>query len=89
MSGGEMPYEHILVESEAGVGIFGELAPGLRYQLSIVDGLNANGFSAPAPLEGADQNASIASASDLGAVARIHDYPADWWRSWHRSSPQC
>jgi hypothetical protein len=58
---------------EPGLGIFGELATGLRYQLYVVDGLNANGFSAGAGVREGHQEAQLASAKDFGAVGRL-DY---------------
>ena len=58
---------------EAGVGVFGELAEGLRYQLYGVTGFNANGFSAGSALRDGHQEAQLAYAGDLGGVARL-DY---------------
>ena len=58
---------------EPGLGIFGELTPGLRYQLYVVNGLNANGFSAEAGIREGHQEAQLANAGDFGAVARL-DY---------------
>lgn len=61
---------------EPGVGIFGELAEGLRYQLYVVDGLNANGFSAASAVREGHQEAQLASAGDFGAVARLDYEPS-------------
>jgi hypothetical protein len=58
---------------EAGVGIFGELSEGLRYQLYVVNGFNANGFTAGAAIRDGHQEAQFARASDWGAIARL-----DW-----------
>jgi hypothetical protein len=58
---------------EAGVGIFGELAEGLRYQLYGVTAFNANGFSAQSALREGHQEAQLAYAGDFGGVARL-DY---------------
>jgi hypothetical protein len=58
---------------EAGVGIFGELAEGLRYQLYGVTAFNANGFTAQAALREGHQEAQLAYAGDFGGVARL-DY---------------
>ena len=58
---------------EAGVGIFGELAEGLRYQLYAVNGFNANGFTAESAVRNGHQEAQLAYAGDYGAVARV-DY---------------
>jgi hypothetical protein len=58
---------------EAGVGIFGELAEGLRYQLYGVTGFNANGFTAESALREGHQEAQLAYAGDFGGVARL-DY---------------
>src|SRR5581483_10021703 len=35
---------------EPGLGIFGELAPGVEYQAYLVNGFNANGFTAQSGL---------------------------------------
>jgi len=58
---------------EAGVGIFGELAEGLRYQLYGVTGFNANRFSAESALREGHQEAQLAYGGDFGGVARL-DY---------------
>jgi hypothetical protein len=58
---------------EAGVGIFGEISEGLRYQLYVVTGFNANGFTADAAIREGHQEAQFARASDWGAIARL-----DW-----------
>jgi hypothetical protein len=58
---------------EPGIGIFGELADGLRYQLFLVNGLNANGFSAAAAVAEGHQEGQLAAARDFGAVGRV-----DW-----------
>jgi hypothetical protein len=58
---------------EPGVGIFGELAEGLRYQLYAVNGFNANGFTAESAIREGHQEAQLAYAGDYGAVARL-DY---------------
>ena len=56
---------------EAGFGIFGELAPGLSYQLYVTTGFNANGFTAESGIAEGHQEAQLASASDFGVVARL------------------
>jgi hypothetical protein len=58
---------------EAGVGIFGELAEGLRYQLYGVTAFNANRFTAQAALREGHQEAQLAYAGDFGGIARL-DY---------------
>ena len=58
---------------EPGIGIFGELTPTLRYQLYLMNGLNANGFTAESTLLEGHQEASFAHAGDLAAVLRL-----DW-----------
>jgi hypothetical protein len=58
---------------EPGLGIFGELAEGLRYQLYFVNGFNANGFSAGFAIREGHQEAQLADARDFGGVARL-DY---------------
>src|SRR6266498_5081560 len=58
---------------EPGVGIFGELAEGLRYQVFFVNGFNANGFTAESALRDGHQEAQLANAGVFGGVARF-DY---------------
>ena len=58
---------------EPGIGIFGELAEGLRYQLYLVNGFNANGFTAESAIREGHQEAQLAYAGDYGGIARI-DY---------------
>jgi len=58
---------------EPGVGIFGELAEGLRYQLYLVNGFNANGFTAESAIREGHQEAQLAHAGDFGVVGRV-DY---------------
>ena len=58
---------------EPALGIFGELAEGLRYQLYLVNGFNANGFTAEFAIREGHQEAQLAQAGDYGAVLRV-----DW-----------
>ena len=58
---------------EPGIGVFGELAEGLRYQLYFVNGLNANGFTAESAIAEGHQEAQLANAGVFGGVARL-DY---------------
>jgi len=58
---------------EPSVGIFGELSQGLRYQLYLVNGMNATGFTAESAIREGHQEAQLARASDWGFVARL-----DW-----------
>jgi len=57
---------------EIGVGLFGQLTPDLTYTAYIVNGLNANNFSANG-IRSARQNGSQAVAEDFGHVVRL-DY---------------
>jgi hypothetical protein len=58
---------------EPGIGVFGELAEGLRYQVYLVNGFNANRFTAESALREGHQEAQLAHAGDFGGVARL-DY---------------
>lgn len=58
---------------EPGVGIFGELAEGLRYQVYVVNGFNANGYTAESAIRDGHQEAQLAYAGDVAAVGRL-DY---------------
>ncbi len=57
---------------ELGVGLFGEILPGLRYTTYVVNGLDATGFSATG-IRGGRQGASKAKAESLAWVGRL-DY---------------
>jgi len=56
---------------EPGFGIFGELTTGLAYQLYLINGLNANGFTAEAAVADGHQEGMLAAARDFGAVGRL------------------
>ena len=58
---------------EPGIGIFGELREGVRYQLYLINGFNANGFTAETAIREGHQEAQFAHAGDWGGVARL-----DW-----------
>ena len=58
---------------EPGFGIFGELTEGLRYQLYLVNGFNANGFTAEAAIQHGHQEAQLANGGDFGVIGRL-DY---------------
>jgi hypothetical protein len=58
---------------EPGVGVFGEVADGLRYQLYLVNGFNANGFTAEAGVAEGHQEAQLAHGGDFGVIGRL-----DW-----------
>jgi hypothetical protein len=58
---------------EPGVGIFGELIEGLRYQLYFVNGFDANGFTAESAIREGHQEAQLARAGNYGGIARL-DY---------------
>ncbi|BCX82705.1 hypothetical protein MIT9_P2291 [Methylomarinovum caldicuralii] len=57
---------------EVGLGLFGEILPGLSYTTYVVNGLDATGFSARG-IRGGRQGASKAKAENLAWVGRI-DY---------------
>ncbi len=57
---------------EIGVGLFGELLPGLTYTTYGINGLRATGFSSDG-IRGGRQSASQAKAEDLAWVGRL-DY---------------
>jgi len=56
---------------EPGFGIFGELTTGLSYQLYLVNGFNANGFTAEAAVADGHQEGMLAAARDFGGVGRL------------------
>ena len=60
---------------EPGIGIFGELREGVRYQLYLINGFNANGFTAESALREGHQEAQLAHAGDWGGVARLDFEP--------------
>ncbi len=57
---------------ELGVGLFGELLPGLTYTTYVVNGMDASGFSSSG-IRGGRQGASKAKAENLAWVGRV-DY---------------
>jgi hypothetical protein len=56
---------------ELGVGIFGELGPGLRYQGEVLSGLDGRGFSAEAPLWGGRGDGSGIAVHDAAFAGRL------------------
>jgi len=60
---------------EPGFGIFGELSTGLSYQLYLVNGLNAAGFTAETAVADGHQEAMNAAARDFGGVGRLSYEP--------------
>ncbi len=56
---------------EAGVGILGELAPGLSYNLYYVSSLDASGFTASNGIRGGRQKTSKAKAEDFALTGRL------------------
>lgn len=58
---------------ENGIGLFGELAPGLQYRIYGVNGLDATGFGSESAIRGGRQSGSRALAEDLAFVGRL-DY---------------
>jgi hypothetical protein len=60
---------------EPGAGIFGEWR-GLRYQAYVVNGFNANGFTASSGVREGHQEAQLALGHDWGLSARVeHAFP--------------
>lgn len=62
--------------STGGVGLFGELAPGLTYRTYAVVGLNASGFTAEEGLREGRQE-GIETANDFAWVGRMDYSPLD------------
>jgi hypothetical protein len=60
---------------EAGIGVFGEPVEGLRYQLYLLSGLDASGFSAEQGIRGGRQSVSQARADGLALSGRIEIEP--------------
>ncbi len=60
---------------ELGVGLFGQITPELTYTTYLVNGLNAEGFSANGIRDGRS-GGSKAKAEDFGYVARVDYAPA-------------
>jgi hypothetical protein len=60
---------------EPGAGVFGEWR-GLRYQAYVVNGFNADGFTASSGLRDGHQEAQLALGHDWGLAARVeHAFP--------------
>jgi len=56
---------------EAGLGIFGDIAPGLKYKLYYVSGLDAADFTASSGLRGGRQKVASATAEDFAVTGRL------------------
>ncbi|HZL17822.1 MAG TPA: hypothetical protein VFG23_08760 [Polyangia bacterium] len=56
---------------ELGVGIFGEIGPGLRYQGQVASGLDGTGFSAQAPLWGGRGDGGSLAVHDAAVAGRL------------------
>ncbi len=61
---------------ELGVGLFGELLPGLQYRVYGVSGLDARGFGAEDALRGGRQKGSRVTAENLAVTGRLDYTPA-------------
>ncbi len=61
---------------EAGAGIFGEPIDGLKYQLLVVNGLDASGFTASGGIRGGRGGAVQTAFNDVAVVGRIEYSPA-------------
>jgi len=56
---------------EAGIGIFGDLAPGLKYKLYYVSSLNAADFTESSGIRGGRQSVASATAEDFAITGRL------------------
>lgn len=56
---------------ELGVGLFGEIGPGLRYQGEVLSGLDGSGFTAGAPLWGGRGDGSGIAVHDAAFAGRL------------------
>jgi Sec-independent protein translocase protein TatA len=56
---------------EAGIGIFGDIAPGLKYKIYYVSSLDAADFTASSGLRGGRQNVASATAEDFAIAGRL------------------
>ncbi|HSY38010.1 MAG TPA: hypothetical protein VLA79_00740, partial [Polyangia bacterium] len=56
---------------ELGVGIFGEIGPGLRYQGQVLSGLDGTGFAAQAPLWGGRGDGGSLAVHDAAVAGRL------------------
>lgn len=76
-NGVERPFvdKHIIPTTwfDSGVGFFGNLLPGLSYQVNIMGGLEAKDFTAKDGLRGGRQKGFKTNAEDLAFVGRL-DY---------------
>jgi hypothetical protein len=71
--------DHVIIPStwsEAGVGVFGEPVDGFRYQLYVVSGLDASGFSADQGVRGGRGGAAAARTDGLAITGRVEVEPA-------------
>ena len=56
---------------ENGIGIFGQLVPGLSYRAYVVAGLNSRGFSAEEGIAGGRSNGTLSRINDPAFVGRV------------------
>jgi len=56
---------------ELGLGVFGEIGVGLRYQAAVLTGLDPTGFSAEAPLAGTPGNGRTVDVHDPAFAGRL------------------
>lgn len=57
--------------NEGGAGIFGSPAPGVKYRIYLVSGLDASGFSAGTGIRGGRSKVAEAPSEDLAVVGRV------------------
>jgi hypothetical protein len=61
---------------EIGVGLFGELLPGLQYRIYAVNGLDARGFDSESAIREGRQSGSGVRAEDLAFTGRLDYSPS-------------
>ncbi len=61
---------------EIGVGLFGELLPGLQYRIYAVNGLDARGFDSESAIREGRQSGSGVKAEDLAFTGRLDYSPS-------------
>lgn len=77
---------------EGGIGLFGELFDGFRYEIYVTTGLDASGFSLGSGIRGGRQHVGEASIDGIAITGRLEYLPTPWLVAgvsgyWGRAGP--
>jgi len=63
---------------EGGIGLYGELSAGLQYEVYLLTGLDAGGFSLGSGLRGGRQHVAKATFEGIAVAGRLQYAPTPW-----------